>query len=107
MTEEIKHELEIIINTIIAHTKVVAVYLFGSYACGNPHENSDLDIYAVIPDSDIDTLVLGGKIQTALYKKITMPLDLLIGKQSSFERRKKMLTLENTIEQQGVKFYGN
>ncbi|GHV88110.1 hypothetical protein AGMMS50267_04700 [Spirochaetia bacterium] len=107
MTDTIKHELKIITNAITANTEAVAIYLFGSYAYGKPHKDSDLDIYAVIPDTDIDTLELGGKIQTDLYRKITMPLDLLIGKQSTFDRRKKMLTLENTIEKQGVKLHGN
>jgi predicted nucleotidyltransferase len=107
MTDTIKHELEIITNAITSHTQAVAIYLFGSYAYGQPHDDSDLDIYAVIPDTDIDTLILVGKIQTDLYKKITMPLDLLIEKQSVFDRRKKMLTLENIIEKQGIKLYGN
>jgi predicted nucleotidyltransferase len=84
----------------------VAIYLFGSYAYGQPHKDSDLDIYAVIPDTDVDTLLLGGKIQADLYKKITMPLDLLVSKESSFDRRKKILTLEHIIAQDGVKLYG-
>jgi predicted nucleotidyltransferase len=107
MTDTIKRELETITNAITANTQTVAIYLFGSYAYGQPHEDSDLDIYAVIPDTDVDTLELGGKIRLDLYKKITMPLDLLIGKQSAFDRRKKMLTLENIVERQGVKLYGN
>lgn len=107
MSETIKHELKTITNAITANTEAVAIYLFGSFAYGQPHKDSDLDIYTVIPDADVDTLVLGGKIQTDLYKKINTPLDLLIGKQSSFDRRKKMLTLENIIEERGIKLYGN
>ncbi|GMO62341.1 MAG: hypothetical protein Ta2A_08890 [Treponemataceae bacterium] len=107
MTDTIERELKTITNAITANTEAVAIYLFGSYAYGKPHKDSDLDIYAVIPDADVDTLELGGKIQADLYKKITMPLDLLIGKQSSFDRRSKMLTLEKIIEKQGVKLYGN
>jgi predicted nucleotidyltransferase len=107
MTETIQRDLETITKAITANTQTVAIYLFGSYAYGQPHDDSDLDIYVVIPDTDVDTLELGGKIRFDLYKKITMPLDLLIGKQSVFNRRSKMLTLENIIEQQGVKLYGN
>jgi predicted nucleotidyltransferase/membrane protein implicated in regulation of membrane protease activity len=107
MTDAIKHDLETITNAITANTQTVAIYLFGSYAYGQPHEDSDLDIYAVIPDTDVDTLELGGRIRLDLYKKITMPFDLLIGKQSTFDRRKKMLTLESIIAQQGVKLHGN
>jgi predicted nucleotidyltransferase len=105
MTDTITRELETITHAITSNTQAVAIYLFGSYAYGQPHEGSDLDIYAVIPDMEVDTLELGGKIRLDLYKKITMPLDLLIGKQSVFDRRKKMLTLENIIERQGIKLY--
>jgi predicted nucleotidyltransferase len=107
MTDTIKRELKTITAAITDNTEAVAIYLFGSYAYGKPHKDSDLDIYAVIPDTDVDTLELGGKIRLELYKKINMPLDLLIGKQSVFDRRSKMLTLENIIEKQGVKLYGN
>jgi predicted nucleotidyltransferase len=105
MNDIIKDELKIITNAIIANTEAVAIYLFGSYAYGKPHIDSDLDVYAVIPDTDIDTLELSGKIRLDLYKKISMPLDLIIGKQKFFDRRKKMLTLEKIIEQDGIKLY--
>ncbi|GHT48992.1 hypothetical protein FACS1894102_3020 [Spirochaetia bacterium] len=107
MTDIIKRELEIITNAITANTKAVAIYLFGSYAYGQPHKDSDLDIYIVIPDADVDIIELSGKIRLDLYKKITMPLDLLISKKSSFDRRKKMLTLEKIISKQGIKLNGN
>jgi len=58
MDEAIKRELEIIKKGILQTTSVEAIYLFGSYAYGTPHKNSDLDIYVVVPDSNIDTLDL-------------------------------------------------
>ncbi len=38
---------EIIINTV----PVEQIYLFGSYASGTPHKNSDLDLYVVLSDN--------------------------------------------------------
>jgi predicted nucleotidyltransferase len=55
MTDTIKRELKTITNAITDNTEAVAIYLFGSYAYGEPHGDSDLDIYAVFPDTDVDT----------------------------------------------------
>jgi len=107
MQTTIQEQLETIIQAIISNTKIEDLFLFGSWASGEPKPNSDLDIYLVIPDSDIDIYDLNAEIRFALYKKLTLPLDLVIAKKSVFERRSKALTLENTIAKQGVRIYGN
>jgi hypothetical protein len=66
-----------------------------------------LDIYLVIPDNDVDICDLNADIRFALYKKSTLPLDLVIAKKSVFERRSKSLTLESIIAKKGVRIYGN
>jgi len=107
MQTNIQEQLETIIQAITSNTKIEALFLFGSWANGEPKPNSDLDIYLVIPDSDIDICDLNAEIRFALYKKLTHPLDLVIAKKSVFERRSKLLTLESTIAKQGVRIYGN
>ena len=107
MQTTIQEQLETIIQAIISNTKIEDLFLFGSWASGEPKPNSDLDIYLVIPDSDIDIYDLNAEIRFALYKKLTLPLDLVISKKSVFERRSKALTLESTIAKQGVRIYGN
>jgi predicted nucleotidyltransferase len=106
MTENIKAELDLIQKAIFSNTDPVSIYLFGSYAYGQPGPESDIDIYLVIPDTDSDTVELGANIRYALYKKIQLPFDLLIGKKSMFEKRSRNLTLENTIAKRGVLLYG-
>ncbi|MDR0568759.1 MAG: nucleotidyltransferase domain-containing protein [Spirochaetaceae bacterium] len=103
----ISKELDIIIKTILENVSAEGIYLFGSYAYGTPREDSDIDIYLVIPDNDSDVIELNAEIRYALYKKLGLPLDLLIAKKSIFERRRRGLTLENVIIQQGVCIYGN
>ena len=107
MRSRIQEELITIIQAISSNTKIEDIFLFGSWAYGEPKQNSDLDIYLVIPDSDIDILDLNAEIRFALYKKLSLPLDLVIAKKSVFERRSKALTLESTIAKQGVRIYGN
>ena len=107
MQATIQEQLKIIIQAITSNTKIEDLFLFGSWANGEPKPNSDLDIYLVIPDSDIDICDLNAEIRFALYKKLTLPLDLVIAKKSVFERRSKALTLESAIAKHGVRIYGN
>ena len=107
MKTNIQEDLNKVIQAISSNTKIEDIFLFGSYAYGNPKSDSDLDIYLVIPDSDVDICELNAEIRFALYKKLPVPLDLVIAKKSVFERRSKALTLENTIAKQGVRIYGN
>jgi predicted nucleotidyltransferase len=107
MKENIQKELTTIIQAVASNTKIENIFLFGSWAYGEPKPDSDLDIYLVIPDNDADICDLNAEIRFALYKKLTLPLDLVKAKKSVFERRSKALTLENTIAKHGVRIYGN
>ena len=107
MNPTLQEELNTLIQAILSNTKIESLYLFGSWAYGNPKPDSDLDIYLVIPDSDVDICDLNAEIRFALYKKLKLPLDLVIVKKSVFDRRSKALTLEYTIANQGVRIYGN
>jgi len=105
--DNIQEEINILVQAIVSNTKIETIFLFGSWAYGKPKPDSDLDIYLVIPDNDADICELNAEIRFALYKKLTIPLDLIIAKKSVFERRSKSLTLESVIAKQGVRIYGN
>ena len=102
----IQNELDFITSTIKANTAPESIYLFGSYANGNPNSESDIDIYVVVPDSEADIIELCAKINMNLSIMKTPPIDLLIGKKSTFENRKNRLTMEKIIADEGVKIYG-
>jgi len=102
----IQDELDYITEKIMANTNPESIYLFGSYVNGTPNADSDLDIYVVVPDSEDNLIDLCAKIRIDIAQKKTMPLDLLIGKKSTFENRKNRLTLEKIIADEGVKIYG-
>jgi predicted nucleotidyltransferase len=106
MRPTIQEQLPTIIQAITSNTKIEDLFLFGSWAYGEPKPDSDLDIYLVIPDSEVDICDLNAEIRFALYKKLSFPLDLVIAKKSVFERRSKALTLESVIANQGVRIYG-
>jgi predicted nucleotidyltransferase len=107
MEQIVQRELDIIKESVLDTVPAEAIYLFGSYAYGTPNADSDLDIYVVVPDTITQNpLDISADIMTKLYKKIQLPLDLLVGRSSVFHRRKEAPTLQKTIARQGVLLYG-
>ncbi len=100
--EELNTLKDIILNTV----PVEQIYLFGSYAYGNPHRDSDLDIYVVVADNinmrEIDAIKL---IRKAIRDKKTMPVDIIVSKRKKFDERKVTSTIERRIVEEGVLLY--
>ena len=106
MDAKIRDGLELFSENILKVVPAEAIYLFGSYAYGTPNEESDLDIYVVVPDSTTSLPELQGDIRELLWGKKTVELDLLMGRSSVFNRRKNGPTLERVIAQKGTMLYG-
>ena len=106
MDKQIQNELDIIKESVLQTIKAEAIYLFGSYVYGKPNEESDLDIYVVVPDDAGNLTELQADIRELLWKKKSVSLDLLIGRSSVFNRRKEGPTLERMIAQRGTMLYG-
>lgn len=82
------------------------IYLFGSYAYGEPTEDSDLDFYVVIPDDSVRPLEARRRIYRMLGDvKRTMPVDILASRASRFEERRLLPTMERQIAGEGVVLY--
>lgn len=107
MEMKIKEELQMLIDIIIGIVPVEQIFLFGSYANGTPHAESDLDIFVVIKENadirEIDAMKL---INKAIRDKKTMPVDVVVSKFSDFNQRKYTPSIERQIEQEGVMLYG-
>jgi len=103
----IKQELDIIIKIIVDTVPVEAIYLFGSYAYGTPHKDSDLDLYIVFSDDmPIRELDAIRSIRNAIVPVKTKPIDFLGLKQNRFLDRKTFATLERKIDREGIRLYG-
>ena len=108
MDERIEKELEIIKQGVLETVPAEAIYLFGSYAYGTPREDSDLDIFVVIPDSvEKNPIEVSAEITNYLYKKVGRPVDMLVGRSSIFHHRKTGPTLQKIIYNQGRVLYGS
>ncbi|MDR3303120.1 MAG: nucleotidyltransferase domain-containing protein [Treponema sp.] len=107
MDKAIQDELDLLRDIIVNTLPVEQIFLFGSYAYGTPHKDSDLDLYVVLKDSvemrDIDASI---KIRIAVRDYANMPLDILVAKQSAFARRKVGPTMERHIVREGRVIYG-
>ncbi|MGE5605907.1 MAG: nucleotidyltransferase domain-containing protein [Bacteroidota bacterium] len=106
MNSQIRNELENIKQTIINTVETDSIYLFGSYANGIPSEDSDFDLYVVIPDDGIRPIEAMRIIGGALYQQQTKPIDLLVSRVSDFNQRKMLPTIERVIARDGVMLYG-
>jgi predicted nucleotidyltransferase len=100
------HELETIKQIILNTVKADSIYLFGSHAYGTQSQDSDFDLYVVIPDGGIRPIEAMQIIGGALYKQQTKPIDILVGRASDFQRRKLLPTIERTVARDGVLLYG-
>lgn len=107
MDLQIRSELDMISKTIAGAVPVITIYLFGSYAYGQPQRYSDFDLYVIIPDDSMRPLEAMQIIGRALYHVKKRPADILVGTQSKFEQRKTLPTIERTIFRNGVILYGD
>ncbi|MCL1992847.1 MAG: nucleotidyltransferase domain-containing protein [Spirochaetes bacterium] len=82
------------------------IILFGSYAYGNPRENSDYDFFVVLKDDSEKPILVLQNIYRDLAKNPNYKaVDVLANYKSRFEARKKLPTIERTIDQKGEVLY--
>jgi predicted nucleotidyltransferase len=100
-------------NEIRAITEVIKetvdcekIYLFGSYAYGEPHKDSDLDFYVVIPDGADRPIEIMQRIYVNLgRRKMYTPVDIMAGRASRFAEMSVLPTMERKIVREGVVLY--
>jgi len=107
MTEAVQAELEKLKELIVNAIPVEQIYLFGSYAYGTPHKDSDLDLYVVLKDDfPLRDLDAGLQISMAIARKKSMPVDIVAKKKKDFVNRLDDITLERIVNRDGVRIYG-
>jgi predicted nucleotidyltransferase len=102
LTQKIKEQ---IVSRIVHFCGNCTVYLFGSYAYGNPTESSDVDI-AVIMDQVESKVEQAAKLWNEL-KDIPFPKDIVVASQEEFEFYKNECgSIFKTIAEKGVILHG-
>ena len=99
-----KEQIEKIRETIINKFNPKKIYLFGSYAYGNPKEDSDLDLL-VINDTDKNTNKLAFEISKSLFPR-NYGLDIICCNENSFnEKLKNRWVIFSEIASKGKLLY--
>ena len=98
-------ELKQITDTVCSVVNAETIYLFGSFAYGNPREDSDFDIYVLLADDSERPLKAMQKINMALARMDIRSVDILADTASGFYEKCEGPTLERTIMQKGVRLY--
>ena len=107
MNAEVQEELDKLKGLIINAIPVEQIYLFGSYAYGNPQKDSDLDLYVVLKDEvQMRDLDAGLQIRFAIARNQKMAVDIVAKKKKDFLSRLDDFTLERKVTRDGVLIYG-
>lgn len=70
-------QINSIVDIIVKRAKPDKIILFGSYAYGQPTNDSDVDILIIKEDSDVSKYKRGREIRKYL-RGIGIPLDILV-----------------------------
>ncbi|MDR1110971.1 MAG: nucleotidyltransferase domain-containing protein [Deltaproteobacteria bacterium] len=100
-----KDEIASIVSVIKNTVDCDKIYLFGSYAYGEPTEDSDFDFYVVVPGDSGKTRNLRSKIRRALSDVTQASVDILASYAGRFAELSILPTLENTIVHEGILLY--
>jgi predicted nucleotidyltransferase len=105
--KNLAEKINLIKESVLKNVAAKYIYLFGSYAYGNPTDKSDIDIYIVIPDTTVSISETYTKIMVDLSIKKIFFVDLLLSRESVFNIRKNENILEETVFQKGKILYEN
>jgi len=83
------------------------IILFGSYAKGKQHDNSDLDICVLVPELTYRRADMEIDAACAIRDDFPLPMDLLLYAQDEFEEKaKKKYLVQYEIKNNGVVISG-
>ena len=98
--------LETATQRLVAEFQPEQVWLYGSHAWGNPHDDSDIDLLVVVSNSD-ETPIRRAQRAHRCLRGLRMPKDVLVETRMEVDRVKGSSTsLENIILNRGRRLYG-
>jgi uncharacterized protein len=99
-------EIEKIKQILAGKFGINKIFIFGSFAYGNPDTESDIDLCIIADLKNKRKIDFTREIRRELSKHIERPLDLLVYSETEFrERADLQSTLENVIASDGLTLY--
>ena len=80
MSQDLQREVAALVSQINEVALVDRIYLFGSFAYGEPNKDSDLDLCIITENYDIRKRDLVRTIRKSISDVATMPVDILVYK---------------------------
>ncbi|CCJ34471.1 nucleotidyltransferase domain-containing protein [Caloramator australicus] len=106
MKENIKCQIDKITNEIKKIIPAEKIYLFGSYAYGNPTQESDIDLCIVVSENIISKRDILRLIRKSLVDVADFPIDILVYSKEEFTERAEIgSTIEYKIVHEGDCLY--
>ncbi len=106
-TKQLDECLPEIVRRLCAALAPVMVYLYGSCAEGNIGPDSDIDLLAVVQDSELDFFERGAIAYRAL-RGLGVPFDIQVYTREEFESRAALpVSFERTVRTKGRVVYAS
>jgi predicted nucleotidyltransferase len=106
MTTEVDQILKEITRRLVAELQPRQIILFGSYAWGQPNEDSDVDLLVIVPDSNQSRMERELRARRCL-RDLYISKDVLVQTQGEIEGASRVYaSLESEILEKGVRLYG-
>ena len=98
--------LETVTQRLVAEFQPEQIWLYGSHAWDHPHDDSDVDLFVVVGDSD-ETPIRRSQRAHRCLRGLRMPKDVLVETRREVDRVLGLKTsLETAILNRGRKLYG-
>ena len=94
-------DLDFIKQKIVENLPVKYIYLFGSHAYGQPHSESDIDLYVVLHECDDKMIDLYTKMNMIFSENKIWDVDVLMNTEKVFKQRVIDFNLEEIVFTKG------
>lgn len=104
---QVSEQFELLKNTLKEKFGAKQIFVFGSYAYGEPDRGSDIDLCVITDLNNKRKIDIIREIRRELINLISKPIDILVYSEDEFEERAGLRnTLEHKILRDGIKVYG-
>jgi len=102
-----KRQINTLAKTIVKKFRTKKIFLFGSYAYGEPQSESDVDLCIITDLANRRKIELIRDIRREINLNFEMPIDILLYDNKEFnERAIHKNTLEHLILNRGILIHG-
>lgn len=106
MRNDIRDQLNVLVDRIRQHFPAKQIILFGSHARGDDQKDSDIDLCVITGPTGTRRLELMRQLRRIIAPVVSVPVDILVYSQDEFaERTDNQSTLEYMIRTEGIRLY--